>query len=367
MASLRTTLANKPWILALIISIAFVVWMSSGANSASAESTDKGPEVGAETKKQATVQTVAARTFHAEQVAKTLTLYGRAEPDRQAQIKAEVSGQVEQVFAERGSKVAKGQLLIKIAENDLPIRLESAEALVKQRQVEYKGSKSLTDKGLQDESRLALSLANLAQAKAEVARLQLMLDKTQVVAPFDGVLNERFVEQGDYLQVGDPIAQFVDLDPLIIRANVSEFDVNELQIEQVATIAFVNGQNSQGNIRYIASVADSQTNTYEIEIALPNHQGTWRAGTSAELEIPFKQQSAIHVSPAVLALDENGSVGVKTVLDSTVIFHPIDIVKTNENGMWLAGLGQSANIVVRGQGFVRHGDQVDVKYLTEEQ
>jgi multidrug efflux system membrane fusion protein len=62
-----------------------------------------------------------------------------------------------------------------------------------------------------------------------------------------------------------------------------------------------------------------------------------------------------------MALDERGELGVKTVSENdTVVFTPINMVKSDNDGVWLSGLGQQADIITLGQGFVRHGDRVEV-------
>ena len=69
--------------------------------------------------------------------------------------------------------------------------------------------------------------------------------------------------------------------------------------------------------------------------------------------------SAIKISPALLALDEQGNIGVKSVKESIVQFTPIEIIKSDSDGIWLTGLGEQADIIVLGQGFVRAGDKVE--------
>ncbi|MFQ3277942.1 MAG: multidrug efflux system membrane fusion protein, partial [Colwellia sp.] len=71
------------------------------------------------------------------------------------------------------------------------------------------------------------------------------------------------------------------------------------------------------------------------------------------------RMSAIKISPALLALDEQGNIGVKSVRESIVQFTPIKIIKSESDGIWLTGLGEQADIIVLGQGFVRAGDKVD--------
>src|SRR5690606_39647950 len=74
---------------------------------------------------------------------------------------------------------------------------------------------------------IAEAKADLAAAEAELEAARLDLARTTIVAPFDGMLEERSVELGDYVGTGDPIAQIVDNDPLI--AVRSEEHTSELQ------------------------------------------------------------------------------------------------------------------------------------------
>ena len=60
----------------------------------------------------------------------------------------------------------------------------------------------------------------------------------------------------------------------------------------------------------------------------------------------------------MLALDDDGNLGVKTLVVDRIKFVPINLVKAEQDGVWLTGLGESVDIVTTGQGFVRDGDQV---------
>lgn len=345
------TLAAKPWILALMITFMLIVWMSSGMAEDEAKAQ---PE-----KQLAPIPKVKIQRFQAAPTQRTLELYGRTEPDRQANLKAEVAGRIVEVFKQRGAYIKQGELIARIAENDLPARLNSAKVAVKQRELEYKGVKSLHKRGLQDESALAAKEAALADASALVARLKIDLENTQIIAPFDGVLNERHVEIGDYLGIGDPIADVIDLQPLIVRADVPEADVVQLAVGDKAQAKFVDGSVVSGQLRYISSVAATGTNTFKVELTIDNSNYQRLAGISAKLTLATEEYDAIKLSPASLALDESGTIGVKTVVDDKVEFVAAELVKSDKEGIWLAGLGQQADVIVLGQGFVRHGDTVE--------
>ena len=93
----------------------------------------------------------------------------------------------------------------------------------------------------------------------------------------------------------------------------------------------------------------------------------FRAGFSTQLDIDFEAVKAIHISPAFMALDPKGSIGVKTLNDkSEVVFSPINIVKSTSEGIWMSGLGEEVKVITLGQGFVRIGDVVEPVFSTDD-
>lgn len=350
-------IAQRPYLIAALITLILLLWMASGPSAAEQKSTLKA-QIPNHDKKQLTAQ-VKVETRFGQNIYKTIELYGRTEPDRITTLKAEVRGKIVEVLAKRGSRVAEGQIIAKIALNDLPAQLQRSQALLTQREVEYQGAMKLSEQGYQGKVQLAQSFAALESVKAEIESLQLDIANTVIKAPFTGILNTRYVEVGDYVASGDDIAMIADLDPLIVRAHVTEQQISQLSVGQVAQVTLLNGEQAQGKLRYIASVGNDATNTFKIEVAIDNKEAQLFAGLSSELTIALAKMSAIKISPALLALDEHGNIGVKSVKDTIVQFTPIEIIKSESDGIWLTGLGEQADIIVLGQGFVRAGDKVE--------
>jgi len=355
----RQLLAERPYIIAIVITVILVLWMASGVTQETKAPTEKS-------KSSVIIPKVKVETRYADTVNDSVELYGRTEPDRITTLKAEISGKIVEVLAKRGSQVKEGQIIAKIALNDLGSQLQRSEALLAQREIEYAGAKTLNADGYQGKVQVASAKANLEAVKSDIKRLEINIKHTVIVAPFDGVLNTRYVEEGDYVKSGDDIAMIADLDPLVVRAFVTENQVNQLSVNQSANIHLLNNARTDGVVRYIASVADDATNTFKIEISIDNSNYQYLAGLSGEVNIALKQVPAIKISPALLALDELGNIGVKTVENNIVKFTAIDIVKSESDGIWLTGLGQQADIITLGQGFVRAGDEVNpVMILTD--
>lgn len=349
--------AQRPYYIAALIAVILFFWMASGPN-AEEQKAEIMSEIPKHDEKQTTAQ-VKVETRYGKQIHKTIELYGRTEPDRITTLKAEVKGKVIEVLAKRGSTVSKGQVIAKIALNDLPAQLSRSKAQLKQREVEYEGALKLNAKGYQGKVQLAQTYAELESVKADIERLTLDIENTVIKAPFAGVLNTRFVEVGDYVASGDDIAMIADLDPLIVRAHVTELQISQLSVGQEAKVNLLNGNEAHGKLRYIASVGNDATNTFKIEVAIDNADQQLLAGLSSELTIELEQMSAIKISPALLALDEKGNIGVKSVKNSIVEFTPINIIKSESDGIWLTGLGDKIDLIILGQGFVRAGDKVE--------
>lgn len=360
MAFTLKKLRQQPAWIALIIFIALCFWVASGMLEAENEERPvklKATEI--------PLVKVTVEHVMADEVTREINVYGRTEPDRVATLRAEVKGLVKEVHVQEGERVVKGQKIVSLEKSDYVSRLKSTKALLKQREVELKGAESLKQKGFQSQTALAQATANLALAKADVVSYELAVYKSQIIAPFDGVINQRFVEIGDLLKDGDQIASLVDLDPLVISANVTEANIQGLKADQQASGRMVSGDILQGRVRYISSISEMGTNTFKIEVEVPNPDFKQMAGMSTELALPLEKVWAMRITPAVMALDEKGNLGVKIVVDEHVKFVPIDIVKSDSQGVWLSGMGKQADIITLGHGFVRDGDKVEVVRVDE--
>jgi len=239
-------------------------------------------------------------------------------------------------------------------------RLRELSSCPPKQKVEYEGRVKLQSESYVSEAQLQEAIAQLEAAKTELRRAELDLEYMVVRAPFDGALQSRIVEIGDFLKIGDPIATFVDNRMIIVAANVSEFDARHVAVGESAEARLATGEQVRGTIRYVAPVADEATRTFAVELEIDNQAGQLRAGGTAELFIPAETVFAHRVSPSLLTLDDAGNVGIKIINDDgEVKFIVADIALSTSSGVWLAGLPETATIITVGQGFVTSGAIVD--------
>jgi len=291
---------------------------------------------------------------------RTIVVNGKTAPARITHLEAETDGRIEYVGAERGASLNTGDLIVRLDERDRSARLAQAEATVRQREVEYEARERLKSESYVSEAQLQEAIALLETARAELKRAQLDLGYMAVRAPFAGALQARHVEVGDFVKRGDPIATYVDNRTIIVSANVSEFDTKYVHVDETAEARLATGETVRGRIRYVAPVADESTRTFTVELEVANTNGKLRAGGTAELRIPAQTVFAHRVSPSLLTLDDAGNVGVKIINDrGEVEFVVADIALSSNDGVWLAGLPETATIITVGQGYVTSGAVVD--------
>jgi multidrug efflux system membrane fusion protein len=350
---------HRSWFYSAGIAVAITLWLLSGTLGGAAGD-DAGSESVTATAVEAPQSKVRVRTQTAEEVVRTIVVNGETAPARIVQVAAETDGRVSSIGAERGANVEQGGLLVRLDERDRTARLAQARATVKQREVEYQGRLRLQSQSYVSEAQLQEAIAQLEAARAELRRAELDLGYMTVRAPFDGALQSREVEVGDFVAVGDPIATFVDNRTIIVAADVSEFDARFVEVGEAAEARLATGEVVRGEIRYVAPVADASTRTFAVELEVGNRDGALRAGGTAELLIPAEVVNAHRVSPSLLTLDDAGNVGVKIINgEGAVEFVVADIALSSSNGVWLAGLPDTATIITVGQGFVSTGSLVD--------
>ena len=349
---------HRSWFYSAGIAVVITVWLLSGVlggDDAAIEATDSVVATSPAPRSK-----VRVRTQSAEEVVRTIVVNGETAPARIVQISAETDGRVTSIGAERGSNVERGGLLVRLDERDRKARLAQAEATVKQREVEYQGRLKLQSESYVSEAQLQEAVAQLEAARAELRRAELDLEYMAVRAPFDGALQSRVVEVGDFLKVGDPIATFVDNRKIVVAADVSEFDARFVEVGETAEARLATGELVRGKIRYVAPVANATTRTFAVELEVDNSDGALRAGGTAELLVPAETVHAHRVSPSLLTLDDAGNVGLKIINEQgEVEFIVADIALSSSNGVWLAGLPETATIITVGQGFVNTGTIVD--------
>lgn len=344
---------RSKWI-AILFAALLVGWMGSGYIYPTQSAEDETPETVLRPVSVAVIEATA------QDIDLVLTAEGQATPDRSADITTKTPGQIISVLVERGDLVEAGQELGRIDSETAEAQLAQAEAQLAQATDDLERSVTLQTRGIGTQTQVSQARSAQTAAAAAVTAARERLDNTIIRAPFAGRLHELTLDEGEYVNDGEMVAQVLDNDPLTVVVQVPQQALSRLQKGQMAKVFFITGQERAGTIGFIGSNADAQTRTFPVEIEVSNPQSVLPAGLSASVAIPTGTARGHFISPAILSLGTNGELGIKTVDgDDRVEFRPVTIVRAQTDGIWITGLPETVRIITVGQGFVQAGDLVD--------
>jgi RND family efflux transporter MFP subunit len=288
-------------------------------------------------------------------------LPGSTEAFEAANISARISGYVEKRFVDIGDRVKAGQVLAEISAPELDHQIAQAQATLalnnaalNQTQanreianVTWGRDSKLVDKGWVtkqqgDTERLNLQAQEAAVAVAEAniraqqAQLEVLLQHKayqRVVAPFDGVVTQRNIDNGSLVQAdtagGIPMFTLMHSDVIRIQLYVPQDQAFGLEkgVEAIVRVPELPGIEFRGTVARVASALQPGTRTLQTEIDVPNKDGALTPGTYCEvqLQIPRKTQSLIVPAEAVI-FNRNG-LSVAAVENGVVHIRKLTVVR----------------------------------------
>ena len=303
-------------------------------------------------------------TIESNALASGPVITGSIQPERRADLRAEVSAVVVQVLKENGEPVKKGDVLLRLDETAIRDSLTSAdeatraaEQTLAQTQRMYERQKTLLASGMVSttamedaEVRRNNAQSDLAAARSRSVAARQQLTRTVVRAPFDGIVSDRKVSNGDTAQVGKELIKVIDPSSMRFEGMVSADKVGVVKVGQpvLFRVNGYQGQSFNGKIKRVDPSANAVTRQVEVLVDFADAVRPGVAGLYAEGRVEAETTSSLMVPPSALvqAGDNNYVWRVKNGVLAKV---PLTIGTRDErSGRWqvLTGL-QAGDMVVR--------------------
>jgi len=184
------------------------------------------------------------------------------------------------------------------------------------------------------------------------------LNRTEVKAPFRGYV-EKIIKPGNYINRGEICAVIIELDPVTFIAEVPEAKIKTIVKGQNVSMQLVTGEIIKSRLSFVSKSATPSTRSFRVEAEVENPNGLIRDGITATMQISTNKILATKISPSIMLLSDAGSLGVRVVNDNAIVeFIPIKILEDTQDGIWITGIQNFSNLIVRGQGYVENGQQV---------
>ncbi len=349
---------------------------------------------------------VIAVESEAREIDSAVVLRGRTEAARSVVLMAETSGRVVSPPTPKGTLVSAGDVLCEIdmgtreaslaeararlaeAEANAPTaaaRVQEAKARIEEAETNLRNAERLAADGFAAETRVIAARAAMESARAgltsaeagaagaeaaiesgraAVAQAEREIARTRIAAPFDGVLESDTAELGSLLQPGASCAKVLDLDPILLVGFVAEVDVDRVKVGAPAGARLSSGREVIGRVTFLGRSADLATRTFRVEAEVANPDLSIRDGQTAEILVQSDGRKAHLLPQSALTLDDAGTLGVRIVAAdgarAIARFAPVELLRDTQQGVWVAGLPDSAQVIVVGQDYVSDGVEIDV-------
>jgi multidrug efflux system membrane fusion protein len=352
-------------VLAVLVLIASAIWVLTGefshigSEAAGAEESAAGQGAPVDPAA-APRRSVLVASPEGVRYSRAIRISGRTEPHKTSVLAARDSGVIRALPAAEGQYVSEGAILLSLEGPEKLASVETAKALLAQRQAQSTAADALLARGEGAKIAADTARAELAAAEAQLREAESAVERLDVIAPFSGTVDDVLVERGSWVQVGTSVATILALNPIVVRGELSERDRADVRIGTPATVNLANGVTVDGRVRYVRHQASEETRTFQIEVEIPNRGGDIPAGMSAEIVLHADPVAAVVVPRSVVTLAAGGALGVRLVDEAErVAFVPVEVIDDTPEGLVLDGVPPRARIIVSGQDLVADGEVVD--------
>jgi len=302
-----------------------------------------------------------------ETLQKPVTIVGGVEPRKRSVIASEIAGLVEEFPVEEGKLVKRGDILAKLRTESIEISLREAKAQKTEAEARYRLARKnlsrfqeLYNKGvaslqqLQDaETEKDALLARVSQLDAKIDKQEYDLARSNIVAPFDGYVASEHTEVGQWIQVGGPVVELIDMNIAEIRVDVPERYVSQIRQGDNVDIGFdaLPDLSLRGEITYIVPQAGRESRTFPVKVVADNKDGLIKSGMVARVSFLIGEPSLVKLVPKDAIVEQNKRNFVYVVNGGSA--EPVQVT----TGIAIKDLVQIIGPVEKGQLIVIRGNE----------
>jgi len=326
-----------------------------------------------------TAQPVVVQPVEGYDLVERIEATGELIARHRAVVAAEVSGRVTEVVRDEGADVEAGAVVIAIDPErrrlevaDARAQLAQAEASLGEARREAERIRTLHGKGVastarleQVETELHLTRARLDAARARLGVAERALADARVMAPFAGVVAERHVSAGEYVQPGTPLFELVALDPIEAEFSLPEKEAARVRIGQQVDVHVAPYPDTPfpAEVTFVAPTVDHETHTLRVRAALSNPDRRLRPGFYARVDLGVEQRTGVPMVAEEAVLQRaDGAVVFRVTPDLRVERRVIETGIHREGRVEVrSGLAPGDRVVTRGHYALVSGAKVTVR------
>lgn len=303
-------------------------------------------------------------TVESSLVRDELVTFGSLRPDESVMIRPEIAGRIAQLHFREGQLIEAGALLVSLDDSIARAELAQARANLNLAEKNFQRAQMLFKRGASNAQALDEANAEQQAARASLALSQARLDKTRILAPYDGVLGLRAVSPGDYLSEGQDIVNLEVLDPLKVDFRIPQKAVSQIRLKQTIEISLdaYPGERFSGGIFAINPRLDEAGRSQAIRAHISNSEGRLSPGQFVRVSVILAERPDALVIPEEAVMPVGERLLVNLVVEGKVELREVTLGKRlNGKVEVVSGLQGGETLISAGWQKVRAGSPVRIK------
>jgi membrane fusion protein (multidrug efflux system) len=337
----------------------------AGTGCGSPEAAGNEDAAGGETSYVKTVN-VEVLSIEAAEFTSYIRLTAAVEAYKDVVVSSQESGVIERIIADKGSRVRAGQPIAKIDDEILAAQVDESRASASLAGERYERQRQLwEDEGIGSEIAFLQTKFEAQSADARLAFLEARLARHTIKSPITGLLDDRYVDVGEIVAPGTPVARVLTIDRLKVVGGVPERFGPYVSEGGSAVLDFdvLPGASIEGTIAFVGAAVDPQNRTFPIEILLDNPEGRLKPQMVANVRVATEQLQGVIVVPQDVVMRTEDGYQVFVVADGSgetlAEARAVALGPSFENEVVIAsGLAVGDRLIVTGHQMVDAGDRV---------
>lgn len=284
------------------------------------------------------------------------------EAENRAEILARTGGVLAKLLVEEGDPVREGQELLVLDDSEARLRLRQAEVELAKQHAIFERQKSSFEKQLISQADFDLAKTSFEAAEAQQQLSAHDLSYTCVKAPFRGTVVRRMVNVGQTVNIGTPLFEIANFDPLLARIYVPAKDMGTLAEKQEARVVLSgNSTPLHGTVNLVSPVVDPATGTVKVTVSLREYPAGTRPGDFVQVSVVTAQHDNALRVPNLAVFEDKGERIVYVARDSVAERRAVEIGFIEETHTEIQkGLAAGDQVIVKGQRSLKDGAPIRI-------
>ncbi|MCO6473259.1 MAG: efflux RND transporter periplasmic adaptor subunit [Ignavibacterium sp.] len=291
-----------------------------------------------------------------------ISVLGQIKPVEKAKLSFLEGGILERILVKKGNKVSKGDTIALMDNKALKAALDAAKAQYELAEITFQKQETIFKDNVNSEYQYLQSKYNRDQMKANLNLAEKRYDDTFIKAPFDGIVNDNYFDEGEFCPPGTPIFELINVSNLKVVAGIPENYLGQVKTgaEANVKIPYIDKE-LKGRVSFVGAAISTSNRTIPVEILVSNPGSIIKPEIVANVYIEIKSYENIVTIPDEVVVRTDSGYSVFVAENETAVSKEVEILSRFEGKIAVSdGLNPGDELIVVGYQNLVNGEKVNI-------